>query len=92
MGCQVEIADKIVAHKAVENIETRDYAVSAKVDWIASDRSYPGEPRFTNIKSVASFAASGTWSPCWGPRVPKPWKRAKSGHLMLFRALEFIPG
>ncbi len=91
MGCQVEIADKIVAHKAdyllalkgnqptletdVEDyfrtapaaelvtkttvekghgrIEIREYAASNKVDWIASDRSYPGEPRFTNIKTVA---------------------------------------
>jgi predicted transposase YbfD/YdcC len=90
MGCQVEIADKIVAHKAdyllalkgnqptletdVEDyfrtapaaelitktavekghgrIETRIYAASDKVDWIASDRSYPGEPRFTTIKTV----------------------------------------
>ncbi len=91
MGCQVEIADKIVAHKAdyllalkgnqptletdVEDyfrtapavelvtkttvekghgrIEIREYAASNKVYWIASDRSYPGEPRFTNIKTVA---------------------------------------
>ena len=84
MGCQVEIADKIVAHKAdyllalkgnqptleadVEDyfrtapadelvtkttvekghgrIETRTYTASSKVDWIESDRSYPGQPRF----------------------------------------------
>lgn len=90
MGCQVEIADKIVAHKAdyllalkgnqptletdVEDyfrtapaaevatkttvekghgrIETRIYTASDKVDWIASDRRYPGEPRFTTIKSL----------------------------------------
>jgi predicted transposase YbfD/YdcC len=90
MGCQVEIADKIVAHKAdyllalkgnqpnleaevkdyfetapaaeltvkstVEKghgrIETRIATVSGNVDWIASERSYPGEPRFTNIKSL----------------------------------------
>jgi predicted transposase YbfD/YdcC len=80
MGCQVDIADKIVAHKAdyllalkgnqptletdVEDyfdtapaaelatkttvekghgrIETPIYAASDKVDWIGSDRSYPG--------------------------------------------------
>jgi len=90
MGCQVEIADKIVAHKAdyllalkgnqptleadVEDyfrtapadelvtkttvekghgrIETRIYAASSCVDWIVSERSYPGQPRFTNIKTL----------------------------------------
>ena len=90
MGCQVEIADKIVAHGAdyllalkgnqptleadveryfrdapkdelvtkttVEKghgrIETRAYIASSVTDWIASDRSYPGQPRFTNIKTI----------------------------------------
>jgi predicted transposase YbfD/YdcC len=90
IGCQVEIADKVVVHKAdyllalkgnqptlqadVEDyfstapavelvtkttvekghgrIETRIYAASDQVDWIASDRSYPGQPRFTTIQSV----------------------------------------
>jgi len=90
MGCQVEIANKIVAHKAdyllalkgnqptleadVEDyfrsapteelvtkttvekghgrIETRMYAASSRVDWITSERSYPGQPRFTNIKTL----------------------------------------
>jgi len=90
MGCQVEIANKIVAHDAdyllalkgnqptleadVKNyfddapeselvakttvekghgrIETRTYTASSIVDWIASDRSYPGQPRFTNIKTI----------------------------------------
>jgi len=95
MGCQVEIADKIVAHKAdyllplkgnqptleadVEDyfgtapagelvskttvekghgrIETRTYMASSTVDWIASDRSYPGQPRFKNIKSIVKVHA-----------------------------------
>jgi len=96
MGCQVEIADKIVAHKAdyllalkgnqptleadVEDyfrtapagelvskkptvekghgrIETRTYAVSSKVDWIMSERSYPGQPRFKNIKTIVKAHA-----------------------------------
>jgi predicted transposase YbfD/YdcC len=96
MGCQVEIADKIVAHKAdyllalkgnqptleadVEDyfctapagelvsqkpivekghgrIETRTYAVSSKVDWIMSERSYPGQPRFKNIKTIVKVHA-----------------------------------
>jgi len=90
MGCQVEIADKIVAHKAdyllalkgnqptleadvvdyfrtapaaelvttttVEKghgrIETRTYTASKVVDWIVSERSYPGRPRFTTIKTI----------------------------------------
>jgi predicted transposase YbfD/YdcC len=90
MGCQVEIADKIVAHKAdyllalkgnqptleadvddyfrtapatelvtkttIEKghgrIETRMYAASSHVDWIVSERSYPGQPRFTTIKTL----------------------------------------
>lgn len=90
MGCQVEIADKIVEHKAdyllalkgnqptleaevvdyfrtapadelvtkttVEKghgrIETRTYTASHVVDWIESERSYPGEPRFTNVKTL----------------------------------------
>jgi predicted transposase YbfD/YdcC len=95
MGCQVEIADKIVAHKAdyllalkgnqptleddVERyfgdaparelvttttlekghgrIETRIYTASSNVDWIASDRRYPGEPRFANIKTIVKVHA-----------------------------------
>ena len=95
MGCQVEIADKIVAHKAdyllalkgnqptleadVEDyfrtapagelvtkttvekghgrIETRTYTASSNVDWIASDRSYPGQPRFTDIKTIVKVHA-----------------------------------
>jgi predicted transposase YbfD/YdcC len=90
MGCQVEIADKIVAHGAdyllalkgnqptleadvadyfrtapkdevvakttVEKghgrIETRTYAASSNVDWIVSNKTYPGQPRFTNIKTL----------------------------------------
>jgi predicted transposase YbfD/YdcC len=90
MGCQVGIADKIVAHKAdyllalkgnqptleadvldyfrtapaaelvtkttVEKghgrIETRTYTASNAIDWIVSERSYPGQPRFTTIKTI----------------------------------------
>jgi predicted transposase YbfD/YdcC len=90
MGCQVEIAGRIVAHKAdyllalkgnqpnleaevadylhtappeelvrkttVEKghgrIETRTFTASAHVGWIKSERSYPGEPRFANIKTI----------------------------------------
>lgn len=90
MGCQVEIADRIVEHKAdyllalkgnqptleadvadyfrtapreelvskttVEKghgrIETRTFTASARVDWITSQRSYPGAPRFASIKTL----------------------------------------
>jgi predicted transposase YbfD/YdcC len=90
MGCQVEIADRIVAHKAdfllalkgnqltleteVEDyfrtapegeivrkttvekghgrIETRIFTASKAVDWIKSDKSYPGQPRFNHIKTI----------------------------------------
>src|SRR6516225_12154994 len=90
IGCQVDIADKIVSHKAdyllalkgnqptlesdVEDyfrtapaeqlvskttiekghgrIETRTYAASSEVDWIASERSYPGQPGFNTIKNI----------------------------------------
>jgi len=33
-------------------IETRTYTASSKVDWIVSDRRYPGEQRFTTIKTI----------------------------------------
>ena len=90
MGCQVEIADKIVAHgadyllalkgnqpnleadvalyfdaapagkittkttleKGHGRIETRIYTVSGEIDWIVSNKSYPGAPRFKTIKSL----------------------------------------
>jgi predicted transposase YbfD/YdcC len=95
MGCQVDIADKIVAHKAdfllalkgnqptleaeVEDyfgtapadelastttvekghgrIETRTYAASSNVDWIVSEKSYPGQPRFKDIKTLLKVHA-----------------------------------
>src|SRR5579864_3927120 len=100
MGCQVEIADKIVAHKAdyllalkgnqptleadVEDyfrtapaaetvskttvekghgrIETRSYTASSTVDWIDSDRSYPGQPRFANIKTMVKVYARAEYA------------------------------
>ena len=90
MGCQVEIADTIAAHKAdyllalkgnqptleaevadyfrtapeeevtatttVEKghgrIETRTYTVSDKVEWIVPQKNYPGQPRFTTVKTL----------------------------------------
>jgi predicted transposase YbfD/YdcC len=90
MGCQVDIAAKIIEHKAdfllplkgnqptlaaeVESyfetapkeklvtkttvekghgrIETRVYTASKEVEWINADKSYPGQPRFKNIKTL----------------------------------------
>src|SRR5271168_2384326 len=90
MGCQVDIAQKILDHAAhyvlalkgnqptleadvvdyfktappaeivsittVEKghgrIETRRYVASTKVDWIASVRRYPGEPRFPGVATL----------------------------------------
>jgi len=101
MGCQVDIADKIVAHKAdyllalkgnqpsleadvvdyfrtaptdelvsttpcVEKghgrIETRTCTASSKVDWIKSERSYPGQPRFNNIKTIVKVHARAEYA------------------------------
>ena len=90
MGCQVEIAAKIVEHKAdfllplkgnqptleaeVESyfetapaeelvckttvekghgrLETRVFTASKVVDWIESEKSYPGQPRFKDIRTI----------------------------------------
>lgn len=90
MGCQADIANRIVAHKAdfllalkgnqstleseVEDyfrtapehelvtkttlekghgrIETRIYTASSTVDWIKSEKSYPGQPKFNHINTI----------------------------------------
>src|SRR5712671_3675339 len=103
MGCQVAIADKIVAHEAdyllalkgnqptletdvkdyfrtapddevvakppvVEKghgrIETRAYTASSNVDWITSERSYPGQPRFNNIKTILKVYSRVEYPDC----------------------------
>jgi predicted transposase YbfD/YdcC len=47
-----ELATKITVEKDHGRIETRTYAASRNVDWIASERSYPGAPRFRNIATL----------------------------------------
>jgi predicted transposase YbfD/YdcC len=47
-----KLVSKTTVEKGHGRIETRIYTAADEVDWIASDRSYPGEPRFTNIKTV----------------------------------------
>jgi hypothetical protein len=62
---QAEVADYFRSAPAVELvskdveiekghgcIEMRTYTASSKVDWIVSERSYPSEPRFTDIKTL----------------------------------------
>src|SRR3954467_1663226 len=108
MGCQVAIADKIVAHKAdfllalkgnqltleteVEDyfrtapadelvtrttvekghgrIETRFYTASAVVDWIKSDRNYPGQPQYRSVNK--RYVHGWPWPPgrWWFERPP----------------------
>jgi len=43
---------KPTVEKGHGRIETRSYAASSKVDWITSEKSYPGQPRFQNIKTI----------------------------------------
>lgn len=128
MGCQTDIADKIVAHKAdyllalkgnqptlesdvddyfrtapaaelvikttVEKghgrIETRIYSASNTVDWITSDRRYPGEPRFRNINTLLKVHARTEYSDrcsfdtrfyiCSAPRDIERLAKAARGH------------
>jgi predicted transposase YbfD/YdcC len=50
-----EVVSKTVIDKGHGRIETRTYTASPKVDWTVSDRSYPGEPRFTHIKTIVKI-------------------------------------
>jgi predicted transposase YbfD/YdcC len=52
-----ELASKTTVEKGHGRIETRDYQASSYVDWIISNRSYPGAPRFTNIKTLLKVYA-----------------------------------
>jgi predicted transposase YbfD/YdcC len=47
-----ELATTTTVEKGHGRIETRTYTASSKVDWIMSERSYPGQPRFSNIKTI----------------------------------------
>ena len=47
-----DVVSKSVVEKGHGRIETRTYTASSKIDWIVSDRSYPGEPRFSHIKTI----------------------------------------
>ena len=47
-----EIVSITTVEKGHGRIETRRYVASTKVDWIASDRRYPGEPRFPGVATL----------------------------------------
>ena len=48
-----ELTVKTTVEKGHGRIETRFFTVSGAIDWIASNRCYPGAPRFSGIKSIA---------------------------------------
>lgn len=48
-----ELITRTTLEKSHGRIEMRVFTVSGCVDWIASDRSYPGQPRFAGIGSIA---------------------------------------
>jgi predicted transposase YbfD/YdcC len=50
-----EVVCKTVIEKGHGRIETRTYTASSKVGWTVSDRSYPGEPRFTHIETIVKI-------------------------------------
>src|SRR5208337_3913567 len=47
-----ELVTKTTVEKAHGRIETRVYTASKTVDWIESDTSYPGKPRFAGIRTL----------------------------------------
>src|SRR5439155_22767229 len=88
-ACYIRQIDELVSQTTVEKghgrIETRTYTASSKVDWITSERSYPGQPRFKNIKSLGRSIST---LPPWKPILPfvfpqrcarRSWPRAWRG-------------
>src|SRR6202162_2338268 len=57
-----ETVTKTTVEKGHGRIETRIYAPSRLVDWISSDRSYPGAPRFGNIKTIVKVHARAEYA------------------------------
>lgn len=52
-----ELATATTVEKGHGRIETRTYLASANVGWIASDRRYPGAPRFPHIVTLLQVHA-----------------------------------
>jgi len=57
-----ELVSKTTVEKGHGRIETRTYTASRNVGWIVSDRHYPGEPRFANIKTIAKVYAHAEYA------------------------------
>jgi len=47
-----QLVTKTTVEKGHGRIETRVYTASKEVEWIEADKSYPGQPRFKNIKTL----------------------------------------
>lgn len=47
-----ECVTKKTVEKGHGRIETRIFTASGAVDWIASDRSYPGQPRWSGVNTI----------------------------------------
>lgn len=47
-----ELTTKTTVEKGHGRIETRIFTASSAVDFILSDRSYPGQPRFKGVKTI----------------------------------------
>lgn len=47
-----ELVRKTTIEKGHGRIETRTYTASRTVDWIAGEKSYPGQPRFQHIRTL----------------------------------------
>jgi predicted transposase YbfD/YdcC len=50
-----ELVAKTTVEKGHGRIETRIYTASSAVDWITSERSYPGQPRFRGIQTIVKI-------------------------------------
>ncbi len=51
-----------MVEKGHGRIETRTDVASSNVDWIVSERSYPGQPRFKNIKTILKLHARAEYA------------------------------
>jgi len=47
-----ELTTKTTLEKGHGRIETRAFTASSKVDFLASERSYPGQPRFKGVQTI----------------------------------------
>ena len=53
-----EIVQTTTLEKGHGRIETRQYRASSNIDWIASARSYPGQPRFPAITTLIEVCST----------------------------------